>query len=139
MKLTYISILRSLSILVVVFFHVYQYMYVPAHFPETVQMYHDAYFWFNQCVGINIAMPMFTLIAGFLFSYFYDKGKYQEFVPLIKKKAMRLLLPFFVFGIWQQQVFLLGHGSYILVVLPTYGIYLSCSGVFHWDGLLRNI
>ena len=36
MKLTYISILRSLSILVVVFFHVYQYMYVPAHFPETV-------------------------------------------------------------------------------------------------------
>ena len=27
MKLTYISILRSLSILVVVFFHVYQYMY----------------------------------------------------------------------------------------------------------------
>ena len=99
MKLTYISILHSLSILVVVFFHVYQYMYVPAHFPETVQMYHDAYFWFNQCVGINIAMPMFTLIAGFLFSYFYDKGKYQEFVPLIKKKAMRLLLPFFVFGI----------------------------------------
>lgn len=55
MKLTYISILRSLSILVVVFFHVYQYMYVPAHFPETVQMYYDAYFWFNQCVGINIA------------------------------------------------------------------------------------
>lgn len=67
MKLTYISILRSLSILVVVFFHVYQYMYVPAHFPETVQMYHDAYFWINQCVGINVAMPMFTLIAGFLF------------------------------------------------------------------------
>ena len=51
MKLTYISILRSLSILVVVFFHVYHYMYVPAHFPETVQMYHDTYFWFNQCVG----------------------------------------------------------------------------------------
>lgn len=99
MKLTYISILRSLSILVVVFFHIYQYMYVPAHFPETMQIYHDAYFWFNQCVGINIAMPMFTLIAGFLFSYLYDKGKYQELVPLIKKKAMRLLLPYFVFGI----------------------------------------
>lgn len=99
MKLTYISILRSLSIMVVVFFHVYQYMYVPAHFPKTVLMYHDAYFWINQCVGINIAMPMFTLIAGFLFSYLYDKGKYQELVSLIKKKAMRLLLPFFVFGI----------------------------------------
>ena len=99
MKLTYISILRSLSILVVVFFHIYQYMYVPAHFPETVQMYHDAYFWINQCVGINVAMPMFTLIAGFLFSFLYDKGKYQELLPLIKKKAMRLLLPYFVFGI----------------------------------------
>ena len=32
MKLTYISILRSLSILVVVFFHVYQYMYVTIYF-----------------------------------------------------------------------------------------------------------
>ena len=87
MKLTYISILRSLSILVVVFFHVYHYMYVPAHFPETVQMYHDTYFWFNQCVGINIAMPMFTLIAGFLFSYFYDKGKYQEFARIQQASA----------------------------------------------------
>lgn len=141
MKLTYISILRSLSILVVVFFHVYQYMYVPAHFPETVQMYHDAYFWFNQCVGINIAMPMFTLIAGFLFSYLYDKGKYQELLPLIKKKAMRLLLPYFVFGILMMATtgVPFRHGSCILVVLRTYGIYLSCSGVFHWDGLLRNI
>ena len=41
-------------------------------------VYHDTYFWINQCVGINVAMPMFTLIAGFLFSYLYDKGKYQE-------------------------------------------------------------
>lgn len=99
MKLTYISILRSLSILTVVFFHIYQYMYVEAHFPATISMYHDTYFWFNQCVGINIAMPMFTLIAGYLFDYLYDRGKYRELWPMVKKKMTRLLLPFFVFGI----------------------------------------
>lgn len=98
MKLTYISILRSLSILVVVFFHVYQYMYVEAHFPETVNVYHHAYWWFNQCVGINLAMPMFTLISGYLFDFLYHRGKYQSLLPLVKKKALRLLLPFLVFG-----------------------------------------
>ena len=98
MKLTYISILRSLSILIVVFFHVYQFMYVPGHFPQTVNVYEHTYWWFNQCVGINIAMPMFTLIAGYLFVYLYHQGKYQELLPLVKKKALRLLLPFFVFA-----------------------------------------
>ena len=62
-------------------------MYVPAHFPETVQMYHDTYFWINQCVGINVAMPMFTLIAGFLFSYLYDKGKYQEALAIAESNT----------------------------------------------------
>lgn len=99
MKLTYISILRSLSILTVVFFHVYQYMYAEAHFPATVGMYHNTYFWFNQCVGINIAMPMFSLIAGYLFDYLYDRGKYRDLLPLMRKKTMRLWLPYFVFGV----------------------------------------
>lgn len=93
MKLTYISILRSLSILVVVFFHVYQYMYVPAHFPETVQMYHDAYFWFNQCVGINIAMPMFTLIAGFCSAIFMIKVNTKN-LYLLSKESNALVASF---------------------------------------------
>ncbi len=98
MKLNYISVLRSLSILTVVFFHTYQYMYAVGHFPDTAQLYHDTYFWFIQCVGIQIAMPMFTLISGFLFSWLYDRGRYREFLPMTGKKALRLLLPYFVFG-----------------------------------------
>ncbi len=97
MKLPYISILRSLSILTVVAFHTYMYTYT-GHFPASAERYREAYEWVNECVGINIAMPMFTLMAGYLFDYFYDKGKYRKLLPLLEKKAMRLLLPCFVFG-----------------------------------------
>lgn len=97
-KIQYIQVLRSLSILLVVFFHVYGYMYATVHFPGCREKYHEMYFWANQCVFINIAMPMFTFISGFLFDYLYDKGKYHEFLPFIKKKILRLWLPFMVFG-----------------------------------------
>lgn len=66
MKLTYISILRSLSIFVVVFFHVYHYMYVPAHFPETVQMYHDAY---NHVVLFPLMLTLSVIFVSWCLSW----------------------------------------------------------------------
>ena len=84
--------------IVVVFFHTYGYMFAQAHFPESVEKYRDLYCLPNQCVFINIAMPLFTAISGYLFSYLYSQGKYRDFWPFLKKKATRLLLPFFVFG-----------------------------------------
>ena len=96
--LTYISVLRTIAMIVVVFFHTYGYMYAQAHFPQSVENYHQLYFIPNQCVFINIAMPLFTAISGYLFAYLYSLGKYREFWPFLKKKAIRLLLPFFVFG-----------------------------------------
>lgn len=99
MKLNYISLLRSLSIIVVVFFHVYGYMYAD-HFINTKEVYNQTYYWINQCLFINIAMPMFTFISGYLFEYLYtDKKKYREFLPFVKNKFMRLWLPFFIFGL----------------------------------------
>ena len=99
MPLSYISILRSLSIIVVVIFHTYGYMYAQAHFPESVSIYHQHYFWINQCVIIWPAMAMFTMMAGYLFNHLYERGKYRQFGLFCKKKAMRLLIPFFVFGL----------------------------------------
>lgn len=91
--------LRSISIIFVVFFHVYGYFYAD-HIPGIADVYKETYFWINQCVFINVAMPMFTFISGYLFEYLYrEKGKYQEFLPFIKNKFMRLWLPFFIFSL----------------------------------------
>lgn len=45
-------------------------------------------------------MPLFTAISGFVFAYLYNElGKYREFLPFVKNKARRLLLPYVVFGV----------------------------------------
>ena len=99
-RLDYISILRTICILVVVFFHCYGMMYAEAHFPETVSVYKQLYFIPNQCVFINIAMPMFVFISGYLFEYLLQKGKYPTWGNLLQKKGVRILLPYFVFGLF---------------------------------------
>lgn len=98
-RLDDISILRVFCILVVVFFHCYGMMYASAHFPETVSVYKQWYFTLNQYVFINIAMPMFVFISGYLFEYLLQKGKYPTWGNLLQKKGVRILLPYFVFGL----------------------------------------
>lgn len=79
-----ISILRVVSIIIVVFFHVYGMMYAE-HFPETKQLYYDTYYIVNQCIFINIGMPMFVFISGFLFQSQLNSGKYSSICQLLKK------------------------------------------------------
>lgn len=44
-------------------------------------------------------MPLFTILAGYLFSYlFLEKNKYREFKGFLLNKIKRLLIPFFVLG-----------------------------------------
>ena len=96
-RLDNLSIIRGISILVVVAFHAYGMMYV--HFDEaTNQMYSDLYEQFNQSVLICIAMPMFVFVSGYLFQYLLGMGKYPTWRELIAKKAQRILLPFLVFS-----------------------------------------
>ena len=59
-RLDDISILRVLCILVVVFFHCYGMMYAESHFPETASVYEHLYFIPNQCVFVNVALPLFV-------------------------------------------------------------------------------
>lgn len=99
-RLDVISILRVFCILVVVFFHCYGMMYADAHFPETVSVYEQLYFIPNQCIFIKVAMPLFVFISGYLFKYLLQIGKYPTWGNLFKKKGVRILLPYFVFGLF---------------------------------------
>lgn len=96
-RLDNLSIIRGISILVVVAFHAYGMMYV--HFDDaTNKMYSDLYEQFNQSVLICIAMPMFVFVSGYLFQYLLALGKYPTWRQLVIKKAQRILLPFLVFS-----------------------------------------
>lgn len=97
-KLRYITLLRVFSILVVVFFHCYQMLY-SGHIAEVKELYYDYYYKIIQCGLINIAMPLFFTISGYLFLYISNKGGYKDFISFIKNKSLRLLLPYFVFSI----------------------------------------
>ena len=84
-----------------------------------VVFYHSIVFWggswftknpASQCVIMaNVAewlnsfhIYAFTLTSGYIFSYLvFEKGKYSAFIPFIKNKAKRLLIPYaFVAFIW---------------------------------------
>lgn len=94
-----IAVLRLLCITIVVFFHAYGMMYA-RHFSEATRtLYQSKYELFNQTYLINIAMPMFIFISGFLFGGQLMRRQPISFGKMIKSKFMRLMLPFFVFTI----------------------------------------
>lgn len=98
-RLDDISILRVFCILVVVFFHCYQMMWAKAHFPLTITAYRKLYFNVVECGAINIAMPFFVSISGYLFCYLLMLGKYPTWEYLLQKKGLRILLPYVVFSL----------------------------------------
>lgn len=94
-----IAILRLIAITIVVFFHAYGMTYAN-HFPERIAaMYREKYELFNQSYLINIAMPLFTVISGFLFGGQLLKRKYQSLSNIVLDKGRRLLIPYFVFTV----------------------------------------
>lgn len=94
-----IVILRLLAIIIVVFFHAYGMTYA-CHLPEAVAtIYRSKYELFNQSYLINIAMPMFVVISGYLFGRQLDRKKYDSFWIMAWHKFKRLMIPFFVFAI----------------------------------------
>lgn len=97
-KLKFISLLRVFAIMVVVFFHCYQMLY-SGHIAEVKELYYGYYYRIAQCGLINIAMPLFFAISGYLFIYIYNRGGYNDFLLFVKNKSLRLLLPYVVFSI----------------------------------------
>lgn len=94
-----IVLLRIISIIIVVFFHAYG-MTHANHLPEYISLeYKNKYELFNQSYLINIAMPLFTVISGYLFSGQLFKQRYSSFTNLIIQKAKRLLMPYYIFTV----------------------------------------
>lgn len=93
-----VAMLRLLCIAIVVFFHAYGMTYV--HFSDnTNALYTEKYEFFNSIYLINIAMPMFIAISGFLFGGQLMRKQPISFAKMLKSKFMRLMVPFFVFTV----------------------------------------
>lgn len=97
-KLFDIMIMRAVATIMVVAFHVYGVMYAN-HFPAMREKYYSMYYVLNQCILINIAMPLFIFVSGYLFIYLFQKQKYPTIGFLIKNKIKRLIIPYLFFGI----------------------------------------
>lgn len=61
-----IVIMRLISIVIVVFFHAYGMTYANQLPKDIAIIYKNQYELFNQSHLINIAMPLFTVISGYL-------------------------------------------------------------------------
>jgi len=98
-RLYYISIIRVYAMLCIVFYH---------------SLCFYAGTWGFICADeitpiwrlvappiVNIGLTLFVLVSGFLYGYLYNKGFYRNNKRFVLKKAYRLLIPYFVWGIWQ--------------------------------------
>ena len=93
-----IAILRLLAIIIVVAFHAYGMCYAEAHLPQPLpKVYQETYEWFNQYIPINVAMPLFVFVSGYLFGMQLHKGKYLSLWEVAKDKFLRLLVPYYFF------------------------------------------
>lgn len=107
-----ISILRLFSLITVVLFHTYGMTYAN-HFSLVISnKYREVYEYINQGYLINIGMPMFITISGYLFCGQLINNRYTTFKHLFLHKLFRLIIPYYCFSIlfilitkshsWQQ-------------------------------------
>lgn len=92
--------------------------YVKTFLMTAVVLYHSLLFWTGNWFTSNPAIeasPLgvlaswlntfhiygFTLVSGYLFYYLkHECGKYSQFLPYLKKKVQRLLIPYFFVAIF---------------------------------------
>ena len=103
-KLFDIDILRTLSIIGVVFFHAYQMMYAN-HFQSIANVYRTTYFNFLEILS-SFRMPLLIFSSGFLYSYLLGRGKYKDTPRYVYHKFKRLIIPYFVFATIYSLVFM---------------------------------
>lgn len=111
-KLTYISYLRIMAMIMVVYYHCIC-CYTPIWAYDNirqVQMFSVLGKFLN-----NIHIPLFFAISGYLYGYFIRIGKYQDNMMFIKNKAKRLLVPFIPWSIFAWAV--LSSINYIVFVI----------------------
>lgn len=96
-RLNDIVILRSVSILLVVFVHSF-YIYNYGALSDIDTSFLQIERFVNLDILNKFRMPMFIFISGFLFSFLhYKKHKYPRFTDLFRNKFKRLIIPYWVF------------------------------------------
>ena len=97
-KLYYISLLRVFSMLLIVLFHsmcfyIREWWYLCT---DVVPLWKIIAFPIEQ-----IGLTSFVYISGFLYGYMYiERGKYRNVIPFLNKKFLRLMIPYFFWGIF---------------------------------------
>lgn len=97
-RLNHITVLRSIAITLVVFFHcicIYTTNWCMLGEPKTVcwQPVADIFY--------AIHMPLFTLISGYLYIHIRKQGRYNSWRTFLKKKCLRILVPLVIWGIFE--------------------------------------
>ena len=96
-NLHYISLLRVSSMLLIVLFHsmcfyIGEWWYLGTN---VVPLLKTIAFPIEQ-----IGLTTFVFISGFLYGYMYiERGKYRDVLPFLNKKILRLLIPYFFWGV----------------------------------------
>ncbi|MDR0798378.1 MAG: acyltransferase [Dysgonamonadaceae bacterium] len=99
-KLEDVVLLRSLAIVLVVFYHSFE-LYLYGLDTSLKPAYT-----FILRVLLGGRMPLYVFISGYLFSYLFNsRNKYQEFAPFLKNKLHRLIVPYFVFSLLYFVIF----------------------------------
>lgn len=94
-RLDDVSIIRCIAVLSLVVWH----SFCPIMFGECWQTpISDTYQYFIVRLIPDANMPLFTFLAGYLFSYQLGNGKYSEFKSFFTNKLHRLLIPFLILG-----------------------------------------
>lgn len=98
MRLNYITILRVVTVILVVFGH-------------SICMYTDKWRVLNTTsfpIWQNVAdliyavhMPIFAIISGYLYMYIRKSGGYDDAKLFFLKKTTRLVIPFIVWGLFE--------------------------------------
>lgn len=99
MKLLEVNYLRSYAILSIVVWHCFVCPLAVWRLIDQTSLT-EAIFVLSKFVIPDANMPLFTFISGYLFSYLYRNNteKYGMFVPFLKVKIKRLVIPFLVIG-----------------------------------------
>ena len=96
MRLNFIVVLRCIALLFVIFGHSIC-MYTTkwdAVSSETCSL------WQNVVDIIYLFhMPLFSLIAGYVYIHVRKYGRYDSFPVFFKKKTKRILIPFVIWGV----------------------------------------
>ena len=106
-----ITILRCLALWLVVFGHSLCMYTDKWHAPseEVVPLWQNV-----SDIIYLIHMPLFTLIAGYVYWYVRKSGRYDSMLFFIKKKSLRLLVPFLFWGVLECFVDLGGNFSTLI-------------------------